>query len=277
MDGGTRVFAVLGHPVAHTLSPPMQNAAFEAAGLNAVFVALDVAPVRLGAALEGLRAAGVSGLNLTLPLKEAAFARLAGATPEALAAGAANTLRPSDGGWEGHATDGPGFGDWLDEVGLDPRGARVLLLGAGGAARCVAPVLLARGVASLDVASRGGPRAEALTAALAGTAAPGTRIRARALDGPAPGAGAWDLLVRAIAAERVEAPEERLWLGLEPNAPVLDLNYGARAEAVRARALRDGRPMRDGLGLLLHQGARSFTYWTGLPAPIEAMRSAIGM
>ncbi|HEX7079178.1 MAG TPA: shikimate dehydrogenase [Candidatus Eisenbacteria bacterium] len=277
VEGSTRVYAVVGHPVAHSLSPRMQNAALDAAGRNAVYVALDVPPDRLDRALEGLHAAGVAGLNVTLPHKEAAFARLVRASRDARDAGAANTLRWSADGWEGHATDGIGFDAWLDELGIDPRGRRALLFGAGGAARSVAPALARRGVASLDVVSRTAARARALAAWLHAAMPAGARLDAGSLAEPPGAGGAWDLLVRAVSVERVEPPEERLWRGLSASAPVLDLNYGARAAAVLAHAEREGRRAIDGLGLLVHQGAASFEYWNGTEAPIAAMRAAVGL
>src|SRR5262249_46660543 len=139
---GTTVYAVLGHPVEHSLSPPMQNAAFRGTGRDALYVALDVLPERLSDTLRILHAAGVMGLNLTAPLKEAAWPHLAGATEEAERVRAVNTLRWEAGGWMGDATDGAGFGDWMAALRIRVEGARVLLLGAGGAARSIAPWLL---------------------------------------------------------------------------------------------------------------------------------------
>ncbi|MGE5176672.1 MAG: shikimate dehydrogenase family protein [Hyphomicrobiales bacterium] len=276
VGGGTRVYAVLGHPVGHSLSPRLQNAAFEAAGLDAVYVALDVPPDRFDAALDGLHAAGVLGLNVTLPHKEAAFARLAGATDAARAAGAANTLRRRDEGWEGDATDGAGFLAWAAELGIALEGARVILLGAGGAARSVGHALLTRGAGTVRVVSRDGARAEALAATLTRAGRHAGRVEPAALGAPAGGSDPYDLLIRAIPEPSVLEVEAPLWRALDPAAPVLDLNYGERAAETRARAAREGRRMEDGLGLLLHQGAASFTFWTGIPAPIEAMRRAIG-
>jgi len=285
MSGGptarTRIYAVLGHPVDHSLSPTIQNAAFRACGRDALYVALDVPPERLGEALRGLHAAGVSGLNLTTPLKEAAWPHLAGATEEARRVRAVNTLRWEPAGWKGHATDGEGFGDWIGSLRVEVEGARVLLLGAGGAARSIAPWLASMKAAAIQILSRDGARARALERDLASMpATPATRgpaIRSGSLgDSPAadPG-GAWDLLIRALASDAIGSDEARWWDTLRPDARVLELNYGARAQASRSRATRDGRPFEDGLGLLLHQGARSFEFWTGDRAPLDAMRAAL--
>jgi len=277
VDGATGLYAVIGHPVAHSWSPAMQNAAFAAAGLNAVFVALDVLPENLSRALDGLHAARVRGLNITLPHKEPAARACEALTPEARRAGGVNTLRWEPGGWSGHATDGVGFRAWVAERGIAVAGARVLLLGAGGAARALAPVVASLGPATLCVASRSGGRAQGIVAELRLAGVSGIELQARPLeDGPSTrGVGPFDLMVRAISADDVSRGESAWWGALVPAAPVLDLNYAERAAVTRARAAREGRVFEDGLGLLLHQGASSFEFWTGRPAPIPAMRAAL--
>lgn len=279
VDGATRVFAVLGHPVLHSRSPEMQNAAFCASGLNGVYVALDVPPDRLARALEGLHAAGFAGLNLTLPHKEAAVRLCARLTPEAERAGVVNTLGREETGWLGHATDGAGFRGWIAESGMRVEGRRVLLLGAGGAARSVALEVAALGASTLTVVSRNGGRAQALIARLRLGDARAMALAGRPLDDTraARGAEGFDLLVRALSTEEVGASETAWWSALAPGAPVLDLNYGERAGATRERAQRGGRRFEDGLGLLVHQGAASFEFWTGAAAPFGPMREALGV
>lgn len=278
VHGATGLYAVIGHPVAHSLSPAMQNAAFAAAGVDAVYVALDVFPESLPPALDGLHAAGVRGLNITVPHKEAAARACAALTPEARRAGGVNTLRWEADGWSGHATDGEGFRAWIEELGIGLSGGRVLLLGAGGAARALAPVIASLGPAGLCVASRSGGRAQGIIAELRLAGVAGPALQARPLDETPRerSIGPFDLMVRALSAESVGRGESAWWGALEPGAPVLDLNYADRAAATRERAAREGRRFEDGLGLLLQQGARSFEFWTGRPAPIGAMRSGLG-
>ena len=273
----TRRFAILGAPVAHSLSPPMQNAAFAAAGVDAVYRALEVEPERLESTLASLHAEGYEGLNVTVPHKEAAFRLARIATDEARAIGAANTLRRLDEGWEAHATDGPGFLAWVDALRATVSGAQVLLVGAGGAARSVAWALLSRRVAAIDVASRSPARARALITDLDAHTKHWTRLTSAALaDAPSVREGPrWDLLVRAVTPKEVGPEEARWWSGLKPGGLVLDLNYGARADGARALAAQLGRRFEDGKEMLLQQGALSFTHWTGLPAPIAAMRAAL--
>jgi len=277
VDGSTRVYAVIGHPVAHSLSPRMQNAAFEAAGRDAVYVAFDVSPADLAAALEGLHRAGVAGLNVTLPHKEAAARSCAALTEEARGAGAANTLLREGEGWRGHATDGQGFKAWVSELGLPIAGARVLLLGAGGAAASIAPVLAALGAGAVCGGCPNGGRAQALVARLRLAGVTGIDLSARPVgDGGAVKRRApFDLLVRAVSSETPDAAEAAWWGALGAGAPVLDLNYAERAAPTRERAVRSGHRFEDGLGLLLHQGVLSYEFWTGERAPIEAMRRAL--
>ncbi|HEU4724754.1 MAG TPA: shikimate dehydrogenase [Candidatus Eisenbacteria bacterium] len=267
-------FAVLGRPVAHSLSPAIQNAAFAAAGLDAVYETREVGAAELADALASLGAEGFAGLNLTAPLKEAVWPLLSGATPEASLLRSVNTLKRVGGGWEGHATDGLGFAAWAREVALPVAGARVLLLGSGGAARAVAPYLAALGASAVTVASRDASRAASVTA-LGERRNGGTGWSAASLDAAPEEEEAFDLLVRALSVAELADGERAWWARLAEGAPVVDLNYGARAAAIRAAAAGAGRPFHDGLGMLLHQGALSFTYWTGREAPLEAMRRAL--
>ena len=275
--GPTQLYAVLGHPVNHSLSPSMQNAAFRAVGIGAAYVALDVPPERLAEVLSELHAAGFSGLNLTAPHKEAAWALVQSTTDEAKRSGALNTLRRGESGWAGHATDGPGFAAWIAALGVALRGARVLLLGAGGAARSIAPVLASSEPAAIRVVSRDGGRARAVADEIrqGGGGRHAMEVTAAALTESKERGRGWDLLVRALSSTAVEAAEAPWWEQLDPSGLVLDLNYGPRAVATREKAAAGKHRFEDGLGMLLHQGALSFEYWTGKPAPLDAMRAAL--
>jgi shikimate dehydrogenase len=273
VDGETQVYAVLGQPVHHSRSPQIQNAAFRAAGLNAVYVALDVPASRLRQALEGLHAAHVSGLNLTAPHKETAFSLVRERTAEAEEARAVNTLKWEPEGWRGHATDGMGFLQWVAGAGVEVKGRRVLVLGAGGAARAIVPRLLTLHPGSVLVVSRNAGHAQAL-AQLAGNPSRGVPVTSAGMGAQSPGPG-WDILVRAISAEPVSPEEALWWRGNAPGAVVLDLNYGARSAEARAQSKAMGLRYEDGGALLIHQGAASFEFWTGKKAPLDAMREAL--
>jgi shikimate dehydrogenase len=285
VDGTTQVYAVLGQPVHHSRSPEIQNAAFRAAGMNAVYVALEVPAPRLKQALDGLHAARVLGLNLTAPHKESAFALARECTPEGNDARAVNTLRWEPGGWRGHATDGVGFLAWVSEVGDDLSGKRILLLGAGGAVRSIITPLITLRPESIHVVSRRADRAGSLARGTAGSLARGTEeyqipVTSAALVDTGGGGSnvegkGWHVIIRALSVEAVSDEEERWWRGHEKGALVFDLNYGSRATDARAHARAHGLRYEDGGALLIHQGAASFEFWTGRKADRDAMREAL--
>ena len=271
---GTLRFAVLGYPARHSLSPRMHEAAFRALAMDATYEAIEVPPEKLEPELARLHEEGFVGLNLTTPHKERAVALVADTTPEARAAGAMNTLRREGAGWMGHATDGLGFVAWAREVGVEVRGARVLLVGAGGAARSIVPNLIALAPASVDVVSRSGDHARELASRCEALATGSIPVRASALEANPPGER-WDVLIRLLSSVEVRGAEERWWSRLVKGGAVLEGNYTERAAGSRALAKERGLRFDDGLGLLLHQGARSFEFWLGVEAPVAAMRQAL--
>jgi shikimate dehydrogenase len=257
----------------------MQAAAFASAGLHAVYEAIDVEPGGLGDALARLHARGYAGLNLTAPLKERALRFAGSVTPEGARLGSVNTLKREGGGWAAHATDGLGFEAWALEASLPFRGARVALLGAGGAARAIAPYLASLGAATIVVVGRDAARVadviDGAADAPGGAAwSPGS-WQAGPDEGAGGGIGAFDLIVRSLSAPDPVSGEEPWWRAVAPGGTVVDLNYGPRAGTSRQRAAALGLRFEDGRGMLLHQGALAFTYWTGRPAPLEAMRRAL--
>ena len=170
ITAGTTVAAVIGSPVRHSLSPALHNAAFAAAGVDWVYTAFEVAPGQAGAALAAMRALGLGGLSVTMPHKDDIAAAVDVLSPSAAALRTANTVvRGADGRLEGHSTDGEGFVASLREAGVDPSGAAVAVLGAGGAARAVIDALARAGAASVAVVNRT-PAKAAVAAALAGSA-----------------------------------------------------------------------------------------------------------
>lgn len=251
----------------------MQRAAFAAAGVTAVYEAREVTAEELGPALRALHIEGFAGLNVTAPHKEAVWPLLARATPEAELLRSVNTLKRLDAGWEGHATDGLGFAAWAREMKFPFAGARVILLGSGGAAHAVAPYLASLGAAAVTVAARDASRAASVTAR-GERRNGGTAWSASSLDSVADGDG-FDLLVRALSTTGLADGEVAWWRRLAAGAPVIDLNYGSRAAEIRHAAKAAGHPFEDGMGMLLHQGALSFTYWTERAAPLEEMRRAL--
>jgi len=255
---------LIGDPVAHSLSPRMQNAAFAARGLDWAYVPLRVEAPRLEAAFAGLVALGFAGANVTIPHKTAAVAFCDELDEVAERAGSVNTVAVRDGGLHGSSTDGLAVTEAVAAA-----GARVLLLGAGGAAQAVATALVDAGVASLTVAARRADQADGLAARLR-TVAPAAEIEASA-SWP-PDAGEATLVVQATPVR--DAP----LVSLSPGQAVVDLSYRADGrptalvEAARAARCAD---VIDGLEVLVRQGAASFAGWTGVDAPLDVMRAAV--
>lgn len=270
--GTTRVYGILGDPVAHSLSPAMQNAAFAAAGLDAVYVPLRVPAADLAATMAGLHAAGVAGLNVTVPHKEAAARLCVRLRPRARACGAANTLIRGANGWVGDNTDGAGLLASLAENDFDPRGKNVLLVGAGGSARSVAHAFARAGTRLLIVANRTPKRAGDLVATLRRRDAYAADLRVLANREVL---GRLDLLVNCTSTSLgADALPAIRFADTRRDVLCCDLMYG-KASRFLAQARRAGRPTMDGLGMLLHQGALAFTLWTGRRAPVDVMRRAL--
>ena len=264
----SRHFAVFGHPVAHSLSPRIHAAFGKQAGIDIDYVAIDAQAGDFAAALAAFAARGGAGANVTLPLKEAAFALCADTSERARRAGAVNTLVRNGDDWHGDNTDGAGLvRDLTGRHGLDLRARRTLLIGAGGAARGVAPSLLDAGICDLFVVNRTPQRADALVDVLA---QPG-RVHPRYLDDLV-ALGEFDLIINATSAARTgQIPTlPRALVGRRTAA--VDLSYGEAAIPFLAWARASGcHDMVDGLGMLVEQAALSFARWTGKEPETDAI------
>jgi shikimate dehydrogenase len=271
-----RRFAVFGHPVAHSLSPAMHNANFRALGLDAVYERRDVVEADLAANLGDFRSGGV---NCTLPLKRAAYDICDRLDESARRFGVVNTLRfDADGGLTGFNTDGIGFLRDLEEsLGCSPAGRSVLVFGCGGAGRAIAITCACAGARAVALANRTPERMTALAAELADRA-PGVPVRQTSGD-----AQAW-----TAACRDADLVVQCTSLGLHDGDPfplgadafyrgqkVYDLVYTTPVTPIMRAAQAAGAATQNGLGMLIHQGAASFTIWTGLQADLAAMRAAL--
>jgi shikimate dehydrogenase len=265
VTGETRLVGLIGDPVSHSLSPRMQNAALAARGLDWAYVPLQVDAAHLEDAVGGLVALGFEGANVTIPHKTAVVAFCDELDEVAERAGSVNTIVVRDGRALASSTDGPAV---LRLV--EAEGASTLVLGAGGAAQAVATSLLGAGASALTVAARDDGRARALVARLK-TLFPEREIEA---DPAWPTSASATLLVNATPI-RDELPAP-----LEGVAQVVDLAYRAdRSPTTLVTAAREAGCERvvDGLEVLLAQGAASFEQWTGIEAPVDVMRAALGL
>ena len=250
----TALAGVLGHPVAHSRSPAMHNAAFAALGLDWHYVKLPVPPELFERTVRALPGSGYRGANVTIPHKFAALALADSATPAARAVGAANTLTFEDDGIDADNTDVGGF---LGALGESPRGRTAVVLGAGGAARAVVWALVEAGAADVAIWNRTPERAQELANAFG--------ARAVALPESA------DIAVNATS---VGLQEGSLPLdGLESPAVAVELVYGS-ATPFATWAREGGARVVDGLEVLVRQGALSFQRWTGVDPPLDVMREA---
>jgi shikimate dehydrogenase len=274
LSGRTRVFALLGDPVSHSLSPIFQNAGIHAAGLDAVYVALRTSADDLPALLRGLARAGGGG-NVTVPHKGIAAAGVEHPTEAVLRTGACNTFWLEDGRVCGDNTDVAGFAAAARQLlGGATTGARVLLIGAGGAAAAALEALVLDGAGRVTILNRSAERAATL------------RDRY-------PTSGRTTLIVesdrRRLSGESFDLAVNATSLGLRPTDSLpLEADDGVKVGAaldlvyspVETRWVQEmrswGVPSADGLEMLLQQGAAAFErWWGGMEAPLEAMRSAL--
>jgi len=261
LSGETRLVGLIGDPVAHSLSPRMQNAAFAARGLDWTYVPLHVEAAALEEAVRGLSDLGFAGANVTVPHKTAVIPFCDELDEVAERAGSVNTVVVTDGRLLASSTDGLAVTETVA-----PEGARVLMLGAGGAAQAVAVALADAGAASVAVAARREEGAERLVDFLQALS-----LAAESASWPPDARGA-TLVVNATPVR----DEILVDLGAKP--AVVDLAYRAdgRDTALVAAARAAGcDPVVDGLEVLVRQGAASFERWTGLEAPTDVMRAAL--
>jgi shikimate dehydrogenase len=270
--GATRLAAVIGSPVRHSLSPRLHNAAFAALGLDWVYVALEVAPGDAAAALTGMRALGFGGLSVTTPHKEAVAEACDRLTDDAEVLGAVNCVVPVDGELVGHNTDGPGFMASVLAGGTTVEGARCVVLGAGGAARAISLALARSGAAEVAVVNRTTARAEQAVAPLG---AVGRVVDPTEVAGPLAAA---DIVVNATTVGMgTPGPDD---LPVDP-APlhagqlVVDIVYQPLETPLLSAARRQGAAVVNGVPMLVHQVAVAFELWTGVPAPVEAMSLSV--
>ncbi len=279
IGGKTRLLALLGSPVSHSLSPGMHNAAFSFLGLDYVYLAFETSEDGLERAVEGLRAFGARGFNLTMPHKEAVLPLLDEISPEARMIGSVNTVSNEDGRLVGYNTDGIGFVRDLRERGVPVKGARVVMAGAGGAARSVAVQLALDGVSEIVLLNRTLEKARSITEAIR-KHIPGCEARAEELGGERLGRSLAraDIFINSTTLG-MHPDEDRSVLSdpgaLRPGLAVADFIYNPRKTKLLAMAERAGCRAFNGLGMLLYQGAEAFRIWTGREMPVDRVRREV--
>ncbi len=274
VGAGTGVICILGHPVRHSRSPAMHNAAFVDQGLDLVYVAFDVAEVHLPSAVEGLRSLGFVGANVTAPHKEAVVALLDETDDLATKIGAVNTIVADHGRLRGHNTDAEGFLRALERGwGRSPAGARCLVLGAGGAARAVVAALVHAGAAEVAVHNRTSARAQRLCSdASAWSTVPVQAIETRELGRVT---AQVDLIVNATSiglAGTFKAIPLPVDMVREGHA-VMDVVYSDSMTPLLKAAHGRGATVIEGTEMLVQQACIAYGLWTGRDAPVELFRN----
>ncbi len=277
LSGATRLCGVAGNPVRHSLSPALHNAAYEALGIDWVYLPFEVPSGDFAAAMAGARALGLRGLSVTMPYKEQAAALADRRSLTARRLGAANTLTFENGEVRADSTDGAGLlNDLRDELGYEVEGRSCGVIGAGGAARSVILALAEAGAAEILVVNR-----TAVRAFKAATLAPAVGRVARPEE-----LAAVELIVQATPfgmgrGGGDDADGEAAWPAgfdpamLGPGQLALDLVYHPARTRWLARAAETGASTRNGLGMLVHQAAIQVERFTGAAAPTEAMWAAV--
>lgn len=279
ISGHTKPYAVLGHPIGHSLSPVMHNASIRSLGLDAIYLAFDVHPDRLIDVLPAMGDMGFGGVNLTVPLKEVAYRGLDDLGDSAQHLGAVNTVQVlRNGGLRGHNTDGEGFMLAIREAfDSDVNGLSVAMIGVGGAGRAVAITCAVNGASRIALTDQDEFRTRQ-TAEEIGELAPDCRVDIVIAepDTQLAAAQAADLVIQATP------------VGMKPDDPsllpaeafksgqiVFDLVYMYPETSFMRTAREGGARAANGLGMLLHQGAHAFRIWTDSDPDVEAMRTAL--
>jgi shikimate dehydrogenase len=278
ITGGTEIAGVIGDPISHTRSPAMHNAAFAAVGLDWVYLPFHVTAQNLKGAVEGFRATGVRGINATVPHKPALLELVDYMSEEASFIGAINTLIfEPDGRVRGDNTDARGFlAAMRDHQVVVPRGQKVVVLGAGGAARAVVAALGGAGVSEIMIVNRTESRAHDLAARARdrmGVAARGCPLASESLRAALSGAA---MLVNTTSGGMHGSTPLTVDPDLlRPPLVVYDIVYSPPETELLKAASANGCDVLNGLSMLVHQAAIAFECWTGVPAPVDVMRDAL--
>ncbi len=272
INGHTKVCGVMGCPVEHTLSPVIHNYLAEAMDINMVYVPFRVDPRHINKAVHGAWALGIPCMNVTVPHKQTVMECLSEIDPGAQAIGAVNTLVAGHTGYVGYNTDWIGFGRFLERAGIDVEGRDVIVLGAGGAARCAVYYCAGKGAAHICVLNRSLDKAEALAGEMSHLF-PGCAIQALSL-------GQW---AEVPGEDLIAVQSTQLGMTPEVNTVVIedagfyrklsaavDVVYTPAETLFMKLCEQAGVPARNGLDMLLYQGIAAFELWTGAVVP-EAM------
>ena len=275
INAKTKICAVFGHPIGHSLSPAMHNAAFKALQMDYIYIACHVLPEQLPAAVQGIRALGFTGVNITIPHKQAVLGELDEICGESVRSGSVNTIINRQGKLLGTSTDGIGLIRSLQYDGnFDPRGKRVLLFGAGGSALAVIYSLIAAGIRSLTLVNRNLQKAVDLQEKVGRDSGFNLTIHPLEQLGRVD-FKSFDLLINTTSVGLQEDVSIMPSEYLHPGLFVYDLVYRRGGTKLLKEAEAAGCRVLSGLSMLLFQGVESFRLWFEVEPPVEVMRQAL--
>lgn len=274
IDSNTILFGVIGDPIRHSKSPIMMNRAFREAGINGVYAAFHITSGHVADFAAGVRAMGIRGVNVTIPHKLDIMSVLDHIDAGAAAIGAVNTIVNDNGRLIGYNTDGIGYVRSLKEE-AEPHlaGKRIVVIGAGGAARGILYALISEKPAHITISNRSIERATELAAAFRDK----VDIEAVSNDSLQAACQQADIVINTTSVGMFpntdETPIDAAWL--KPGAVASDLIYNPLKTKFLQQAEQRGCRIHGGLGMFIYQGAYAFEYWTGQPAPAAAMRETV--
>jgi len=273
---GSNIYGVIGDPIEHSLSPQMHNAAFKKLGLNCIYLPFRVTQRNLKSAMMGMRALNIRGFNVVLPHKTAIIKFLDELDEAAQEVGAVNTILNDEGRLIGYNTDGSGAAMALEEQDVDPSDKRIILIGAGGAARAIA-FTLARGARSIFVLNRTQHRALKLAKDIERRI--GKKILTRSLTGNSllEALQDADILINATSVGMYPKTKQTVATRkiLHSGMVVFDIVYNPVKTLLLSEAEAAGAKTITGVGMLVHQGAEAFKIWTGHSPSVKVMRRAV--
>ena len=274
-NGTTKILGIIGHPVGHSLSPFLQNSALEACNLNYVYVPFDVHPENLESAVAGLRTLGVEGFNVTIPHKSSVIPFLDHLDESAELAGAVNVVRNDGGSLTGYNTDGVGLLKSLaEDVDFIPGTGRIVVIGAGGAARGAVAALCRAGASRLVVVNRSQDKALDLTTSLRRHFRDVEMCVVGTAEELAPYLTDCTLVLNttSLGMKNEAIPFLKL-TALQPSVKVYDMVYTPAVTPFLREAMNRGITCANGSGMLIGQGEYAFNIWTGRMPPPGLMKS----
>lgn len=277
IDGKTILTGLLGHPVAHSISPKMHNEAFQKLGLNYCYLAFDILPDQLPSALDGMKAMNIRGFNLTMPLKTAVIPYLDELSQASLLSNSVNTIINDNGKLIGHTTDGIGYMNSVKDAGVDIIGKKICLLGAGGAATSICTQAAIDGVSEIILCKRKNASYDSVVA-FAHKVSQATNCYVHVID-----MNDTRLLAQEIANSYILINATNVGMGTDAHSPipkeflrpdliVSDIIYDPRMTTLLKDAAEMGCTYFNGMYMLLFQGAESFRLWTNHMMPIEHIK-----